>query len=109
MNVISSAVQKYNFQVCRKEGVARTRSIDLSLQTPSPEGIDFVSLSFEERHDFSTGEQHDAYLEIKLPLSYVTDILYLLEHFSAPNSPTLDLGYDLATSQVSNFGLKSVN
>ena len=105
MAELFAAVCSVDFQVCKTEAVpARLRFMDLFLSVQN--GVNQVGLSFEDRQDFLVGEQFPNYIEIRLPMSYLADIQFLLKHWSQKN---LEIGYDPATGTVANFCLRSVN
>ncbi len=105
MAELFAAVSSADFQVCKNEALpARLRFMDIFLNVQG--GINQVGLSFEDRTDFLIGEQFPNYVEVRLPISYLNDIQYLLKNSKQNN---LELGYDPATGTVANFCLRSVN
>jgi hypothetical protein len=105
MAELFAAVSSVDFQVCKTEAVpARLRFMDLFLNVQG--GINQVGLSFEDRQDFVIGEQFPNYIEVRLPISYLADIQYLVKSWNQKN---LEIGYDATSGSVANFCLRSVN
>jgi hypothetical protein len=104
---ISAKVSNFDFQVCQNVNLpGRLRFVDLFLDMPTSIGINQVGIAFEERADFQLAEHLPNYIEVRAPISYLADTLYLLETFAVKN---LEMDYDTETSRIDNFCLKSVN